>query len=306
MPSAPPILWMPIYTADEQDRSRVTDALAAIGRADPAVLIRTDPETNELLVSGISLDHLQDTFSKITGEYRVPAWKGDPRVRYVETISKTAEGEGKYIRQTGGLGNYGHVKLRLEPADPGVGITFVNAIQGGVIPPEFIPSVETGVRVAAQSGLFAGHEVAGLTVTLFDGSFHEVDSNDMAFKIAASLAFKEAARKGRPVILEPVMAVSFTVPEAEQAQVMMEISRRRGQIAAVETKVGIACTRATVPLEELLGYDDPALHIESFAGYREKPSRQNPADEAGVIARRPRGPSPKDSSSAAEPDWDWT
>lgn len=198
------------------------------------------------------------------------------------------------------------MKLRLEPADPGTGVAFINAIQGGVIPQEFIAAIESGIREAAQSGILAAHEVADLTVTLFGGSFHEADSNDMAFQIAGSLAFKEAARKARPVILEPIMNVRFTVPEAEQAEVMMQISRRHGQITTVEAEGGVACTRATIPLEHLMGYEDPALHIESFAGYREKPSPRDPADPAGIAVPRPRGPSPKTDSAAMNPDLDWT
>lgn len=141
---------MPIYPADAGDRARLLEALTQIAQSDSGVLVRTDPHTSELLFSGISLEHLQDTFNKIGDEYRVPAWKGEPRVRYLETIRRAAEADGKYIRQTGGYGNYGHVKLRLEAAEPGTGLQFINAIQGGVIPPPFIPAVEAGIRAAAQ------------------------------------------------------------------------------------------------------------------------------------------------------------
>ena len=281
------------------------NGLAAIQQIDPCILVRSDPQSEELLISGSSLEHLQEIFLQLTDEYRIPVWKGEPRVRYIETISKAVEAEGKYIRQTGGHGNYAHVKLRLEPNEPGQGLTFVNEIRGGVIPQQYIPAVEAGIREAARGGILAGHEVADIRVILYDGSFHEMDSNEMAFQIAASMAFKEAERKARPVMLEPIMSVRFTVPEAEQAAVIIEISRRRGQITSVDAKNGIACTQATVPLEELLGYDDPALHIECFAGWREIPSH-DPGDPAGVAARRPRGPSPKTDSAAAKPDWDWT
>lgn len=303
MSSAPPILWIPIGPADAADRARLLEALTQIAQGDSGVLVRTDPH---LLYSGTSLEHLQKTFARIVDEYRIPAWTGKPRIRYIEALRRSAEAEGKYIRQTGGRGNYAHVKLRLEPADPGTGVAFMNAIQGGVIPQQFIAAIESGIREATLGGILAGYEVVDFKATLYDGSFHEVDSNDMAFQIAGSLAFKEAARKARPVILEPIMNVRFTVPEAEQAEVMMEISRRRGQISTVEASAGIAFTRATVPLEELLGYDNPALHIESFAGYREKPSGFAPGDSAGAGVRSPRGPSPKTDSAAANPDWDWT
>ena len=306
MSVATPILWMPIYTAGDEDRSYLLDALAVIHRDDPAVLIRTDPHTGELLFSGSSLEHLQDTFNKIGDEDKVPAWRGAPRVRYLETILHPAEAEGKYIRQTGGLGNYGHVKLRLEPANPAGGLNFVNAIQGGVIPPRFIPSVESGIRTAAQTGIVAGHELAGITVTLFDGSFHEVDSNDMAFQIAASVAFNEALKKGRPLILEPIMSVLFTAPQIEQVAVVEDIWKCRGEVTAVEVNSEVASVRATIPLEHLLAHLDAAVHVESFAGWRQKPSRPNPGDPAGIAVPRPRGPSPRNDSAAADPEWDWT
>lgn len=306
MTSTPPILWLPVFTADKEDRSRVLEVLAILRQTDPAILVRIDPRSEELLFGGTSIEHLQGTFNKIANEYRIPAWKGEPRVRYIETIRKPAEAEGKYIRQTGGSGNYAHVKLRLEPAERGSGIAFVNSIQGGVIPQPFIPAVELGIREAAEGSILAGYEVADMKITLFDGSFHEVDSNEMAFMIAASLAFKEAARKGRPVILEPVMSVLFTVPEAEKVSLVADIWRRRGEVTTVEVNGSIASVRAKVPLENLLGDQDPALHIESFAGYREKPSGHEPGDPAGVTARRPRGPSPKTNSAAANIEWDWT
>lgn len=306
MTSTPPILWLPVFTADKEDRSRVLEVLAILRQTDPAILVRIDPQSEELLFSGTSLEHLQGTFDRIANEYRIPAWKGEPRVRYIETIRKPAEAEGKYIRQTGGSGNYAHVKLRLEPAEHGSGLVFVSAIQGGVIPQPFIPAVELGIREAARGGILAGYEVADVKITLFDGSFHEVDSNEMAFMIAASLAFKEAARKGHPVILEPVMSVLFTVPEAEKVSLVADIWRRRGEVTAVEVNGTVVSVRAEMPLENLLGDQDSALHIESFAGYREKPSGRDPGDPAGVATRRPRGPSPRSDSAAASPEWDWT
>ena len=302
MAAAPHILWLPVFTAGAEDRRYLLNVLAAIRQNDPGILVRADSE--EILYSAVSLEHLQQTFDTITGQYKVPAGKGEPRVRYLETIRATAEAEGKYIRQIGGLGNFGHVKLRLEPADPASGVTFINAIQGGVIPQQFIPAIESGIRAAAQGGLAAGHDVAGLTATLFDGSFHEVDSNDMAFRIAASLAFKEAARKARPVVLEPVMAVVFTVHESQGSAIFREIDARSGRVEDVKIR-GNLTIRALVPLQQMLSWSGPGSYIMLFSAY--EPVRQDDrADEAGIAIPRPRGPSPRTDSAAADPEWDWT
>lgn len=302
MSSTPPILWLPVFTADNEDRSRALEILAILRQTDPAILVRIDPQSEELLFGGTSVEHLQGTFNKITDEYRIPAWKGEPRVRYIETIRKPAEAEGKYIRQTGGSGNYAHVKLRLEPSERGSGLTFINAIQGGVIPQRFIQPIESGVRAAVQNGILARNEVASLTVTLFDGSFHEVDSNEMAFMIAASMAFKEAARRGRPVILEPVMSVVFTALESQGNAIFREIDARSGRVEDVKI-LGVLIVRAQLPLQQMLSWSGPGSHVMLFSGYQPVPDDR---DEAGVPARRPRGPSPKTNSAAANPEWDWT
>ena len=301
MAFAPPILWMPIYAGDAADRARLLQALTQIAQLDSSVLVRTDPQ---LHYSGTSLEHLQKTFARITDEYRIPAWTGTPRIRYIETLRRSADAESKYIRQMGGHGNYAHVKLRLEPANPGTGLAFINAIQGGVIPQQFIPAIETGIREAAQSGILAGHEVADLTITLFDGSFHEVDSNEMAFQIAGSLAFKEAARKANPVVLEPVMAVVFTAHESQGNAIFREIDARSGRVEDVKIRGSLAI-RALIPLQQMLSWSGPGSYVMLFSAY-EPVRRDDHTDEAGITALRPRGPSPRTDSAAADPEWDWT
>lgn len=227
-----------------------------------------------------------------------------PTIRYLETISRTAEAEGKYIRQTGGQGNYGHVKLRLEPNQRGKGIEFLNEVKGDVIPQQFIQHIEAGIREAAQGGILAGCEVVDFKATLCDGSSHEMDSNDMAFQIAASLAFKEAAKKATPMILEPVMSVVFTALESQGSTLFTEISARNGRIEDVKIRDALT-VRAQVPLQQMLSWSGPGSYVMQFSGYEPVP-RDDPADEAGVAARRPRGPAPKSDSAAANPDLDWT
>ncbi|MGC2637485.1 MAG: hypothetical protein WA294_09935 [Acidobacteriaceae bacterium] len=304
------ILWLPIYTDGDEHRSYPLDTLAVIRRDDPAVLVRTDPESDGLLFSGTSLEHLQEIFDKITDEYRVPAWKGEPRVRYIETIRHAAEGEGKYIRQTGGFGNYGHVKLRADPREAGNGPEFVNEIVGGVVPEPYIVPIEEGVREAAMAGILAGHEFTGLRVTLYDGSFHELDSNPMAFRIAASLAFQDAAKRASPVVLEPVMTVVLTVMESNLPATLAEISARRGRVTGTNGAAGLAIVQASIPLAEMLRDTDPAPTIMEFEGFEPVSSRRDDADPAASAVRNPSGPKPRTNSAAAEPELDigsdWT
>ena len=305
MPSLPPILWMPIFTAGPEDRSRALDALTAIRRDDPGVIVRSDSQTDELLFSGISVEHLQDTFNKITDEYRVPAWKGAARVRYLETISRIAEAEGEYIRQTSGHGNYGHVRLRLQPSQRGKGIGFFNEIKGGVIPQRFFQPIEAGIREAADGGILAGHEVVDFMATLYDGSFHELDSNDIAFQIAASIAFREAARKASPVVMEPVMAVVLTLPEARAGAAMADINVCRGRVESISQARGLLTIHAKVPLQEMLSWRGTGSHVMLFSNYEPVPRHGN-GGEASAGVRRPIGPEPKSDAEAVDPNSDWT
>jgi elongation factor G len=315
MSSAPPILWMPIFTADLEDHARLIQALAAISQSDPGVVVRIDPNSEEVLFSGTSLKHLQDTFEELTHEYSLPVWKGEPRVRFLETISNISDAEGKYIRQTGGSGNYGHVKIRLEPSELGRGFEFVNEIEGATIPKEYINPIEMGIREAALGGILAACEVVDFKATLYDGSYHDVDSNEMAFRIAGSLAFKEAAKKANPVLLEPVMAVEVTVPEEHMDTIIRDINARRGRIESMEHVGGSEVIKATVPLDELLGYANE-LHSRfpdrvsctmEFARYESRPyGMLGDGDEAGSPVTRPRGPAPRSGSAAIDLDFDWT
>ncbi len=198
--------------------------------------------------------HLEILVDRMMREFNVQANVGKPQVAYRETIRKTAQAEGKYIRQTGGSGQYGHVRIRLEPNEPGKGYEFINEVVGGVIPKEFIKPVDQGIKEALEGGVLAGYEMVDVKATLYDGSYHDVDSNEMAFKIAGSMAFKEAARKASPVLLEPVMSVEVVVPEEYMGTIIGDLSSRRGRIEGLEHRAGSQVIRAMVPLAEMFGY----------------------------------------------------
>jgi elongation factor G len=230
---------------------------------------------------------------------------GELEVIYLETIRRNSEGEGKYIRQTGGHGNYGHVKLRLDPGRPGSGYQFANEIKGGQIPPEFVEPVRLGVLGAAHHGILAGFEMVDLRVVLYDGSYHDKDSNELAFMNAGSIAFREAARKAIPIVLEPVMSVEVKVAEKHLAGVIDDLKRRRGRIDAVECHDATAEVHAIVPLAEMLltsthGRPEYPMHFEGY----EPAQRGDPnnGDGAGVTANRPEGPRTGRGSAFAEPD----
>lgn len=305
MPSLPPILWMPVFTAGPEDRRNLLNALAVIGRDDPAVLVRTWTDAEEVLYSGTSVEHLRRTFETITDEYRVPAWVGQPQVRYLETIRQSAEGEGKYMRQSGGRGNYAHVKLRLEPNRRGEGWGFVNNIRDGVVPQQYIQPIEHGIQEAAKGGVLGGYEMVDLRATLCGGSYHELDSNDIAFQIAASIAFREAARKASPVIIEPVMAVVLTLPEARAGAAMADINVCRGRVESISQARGLLTIHAKVPLQEMLSWRGTGSHVMLFSNYEPVPRHGN-GGEASAGVRRPIGPEPKSDAEAVDPNSDWT
>jgi elongation factor G len=199
--------------------------------------------------------HLEIIVDRLLREFKVEADVGKPQVSYKETIRQTSDVEQKYARQSGGKGQYGHCKIIVEPMEPGFGYEFVNKIVGGSIPKEYIPAVDAGIQGAMQAGVLAGYNVVDVKVTLYDGSYHEVDSSEMAFKIAGSMAFKEACRKGKPVLLEPIMKVVVTVPEDYMGDVMGDLNSRRGQIQGMEARTGgVQCITANVPLSEMFGY----------------------------------------------------
>jgi elongation factor G len=274
-----PVLSVAVEPKTKGDQEKMGVALARLADEDPTFKVRTDEESGQTIISGMGELHLEILVDRMKREHKVEANVGEPRVAFRETIRKPAEAEGKYIRQTGGSGNYGHVKIRLEPNEPGKGFEFIDAIRGGVVPKEFIKPTEQGIREALHNGVLAGYEMVDFKVTLYDGSYHEVDSNEMAFKIAGSMAFKEAARKASPVLLEPVMAVEVTVPEEHMGTIIGDINSRRGRIEGMEHAAGSQVIKAMVPLKEMFGYVNDirsstqgrASYSMQFARYEEAP-----------------------------------
>ncbi|MEW5765961.1 MAG: elongation factor G [Acidobacteriota bacterium] len=249
-----PVISVAIEPKTKADQEKLSGALLKLAKEDPTFKLRVDPDTGQTLISGMGELHLEIIVDRLTREFGVQAAVGRPQVAYRETITTEAKAEGKYIKQTGGHGQYGHVKIRIEPLGAGDGFAFENAITGGTIPKEFIPAVEKGVAEATEMGVLAGFPVKDVKVTLYDGSFHEVDSSEMAFKIAASMAFKEAAAKAGPALLEPVMKVEVTVPENYMGDVIGDLNSRRGKIQAMEARTNLQVINAIVPLAEMFGY----------------------------------------------------
>jgi len=249
-----PVIHVAIEPKTKADQEKMGIALQRLAEEDPTFRTYTDPETGQTIIAGMGELHLEIIVDRMFREFKVEANVGKPQVAYKETIRKAVKAEGKYIRQTGGRGQYGHVWLEIEPLEPGKGYEFVNKIVGGVIPKEYIPAVDAGVREALENGVLAGYPVVDVRVTLFDGSYHEVDSSEMAFKIAASLAFKEAMKKADPVLLEPIMKVEVVVPEEFMGDVIGDINSRRGHIEGMEPRSGAQVIRGYVPLAEMFGY----------------------------------------------------
>jgi elongation factor G len=274
-----PVISVAIEPKTKADQEKMGMALARLSDEDPTFKVRTDHESGQTIISGMGELHLEILVDRMKREHKVEANVGEPRVAFRETIRKTAEAEGKYIRQTGGSGNYGHVKIRLEPNEIGAGFEFVDAIKGGVVPKEYIKPTEQGIREALHGGVLAGYEMVDFKAVLYDGSYHDVDSNEMAFKIAGSMAFKEAARKASPVLLEPVMAVEVTVPEEHMGTIIGDINSRRGRIEGMEHAGGSQVIKAMVPLKEMFGYVNDirsstqgrASYSMQFARYEEAP-----------------------------------
>jgi elongation factor G len=238
----------------KQDIEKLSKALQALSDEDPTFRVKVDPETNQTVIAGMGELHLEILVDRMLREYKVEATVGAPQVAYRETVRKPVRAEGKFIRQSGGKGQYGHVVIELEPGEPGSGFVFVSKIVGGAIPKEYINPSEQGMKEACESGIVAGYPVIDLKATLVDGSFHDVDSSEMAFKIAGSMAIKEAVMKATPVLLEPMMKVEVEVPEDFIGNVIGDLNSRRGQIEGQETETGIAKVSAKVPLAEMFGY----------------------------------------------------
>jgi elongation factor G len=251
-----PVISVAIEPKTTADQDKMAEALRKLAEEDPTFRVRTDEETGQTIISGMGELHLEVLVDRMLREYRVQARVGKPQVAYRESISVPVMGaEYRYVKQTGGRGMYGHVVLTLEPAEPGSGIRFLNEIKGGVIPAEFIPAVEKGVREAAESGVLAGYPVTDIVVTLVDGSYHEVDSNEMAFKMAASLAFKNGVQRGEPILQEPIMKVEVIMPEEFLGEIIGQLNARRGEILGMQPRPGNThSVRAFVPLAEMFGY----------------------------------------------------
>jgi len=248
-----PVIRVAIEPKTKAGQEKMGIALAKLAEEDPTFKAYTDEETGQTIIAGMGELHLEIIVDRLLREFKVEANIGKPQVAYKETIRKNSDVDEKYARQSGGKGQYGHVKIRMEP-NPGKGYEFVNAVVGGAIPKEYIPAVDTGIQGAMLSGVLAGYNVVDVKVTLYDGSYHEVDSSEMAFKIAASMAFKSGMRKADPVILEPIMKVTVTVPEEYMGDVIGDLNSRRGMIQGMEAVAGAQRISALVPLSEMFGY----------------------------------------------------
>ena len=248
-----PVISVAVEPKTKADQEKLANALQKIALEDPSFRVQTDQETGQTLIWGMGELHLEIIVDRLVREFKVGVNVGRPEVAYKETITTSAEAEGKYIKQTGGRGQYGHVKLVLEP-NPGKGFEFVSEIVGGAIPKEFIPAVEKGVKEAMEQGVLAGYPVVDVRVRLVDGSYHEVDSSELAFAIAGSLGFKEAARKANPVLLEPIMKLEVVTPEEYLGDVLGDISSRRGKVEGMDARGNVKVIRAFVPLAEMFGY----------------------------------------------------
>ena len=249
-----PVIRVAIEPKTKAGQEKMGIALAKLAEEDPTFKTYTDEETGQTIIAGMGELHLEIIVDRLLREYKVEANVGAPQVAYKETIRKAVDQDTKYARQSGGKGQYGHVKIHVEPNESGKGYEFINNIVGGAIPKEYIPAVDAGIQGAMQAGVLAGYPVEDVKVTLYDGSYHEVDSSEMAFKIAGSMAFKEACRKANPVLLEPIMKVDVIVPEDYMGDVMGDLNARRGQIQGMEARPGAQAISALVPLSEMFGY----------------------------------------------------
>jgi elongation factor G len=275
-----PVISVAVEPKTKADQEKMGIALGKLAQEDPSFRVHTDEESGQTIIAGMGELHLEIIVDRMKREFNVEANVGKPQVAYRETIRSTVEQEGKYIKQSGGRGQYGHVWIRIEPREPGAGYEFVNAIVGGAIPREYIPAVDKGIKEQTENGVIAGYPVVDVKITLFDGSYHDVDSNEMAFKIAGSMAFKEGAKKARPVLLEPIMKVEVVTPEDYMGDVMGDLNRRRGLVQGMEDSPSGKVIRAEVPLGEMFGYatdvrsmtQGRATYTMEFSKYNEAPA----------------------------------
>jgi elongation factor G len=285
-----PVIQVAIEPKTKQDQEKMGSSLQKLAEEDPTFRINTDAETGQTLISGMGELHLEIIIDRLLREFRVDANVGRPQVAYKETIKNKVKADGKFVRQSGGRGQYGHVVLEIEPREPGSGYEFVSKIIGGVIPKEYIPAIDAGVLEAQENGILAGFPVVDVGVTLLDGSFHDVDSSEMAFKIAGSIGFKNAAAKAGAILLEPVMKVEVVVNDEYMGDVIGDMNSRRGRIETMEPRTGVQIIHAMVPLAEMFGYatdlrsrtQGRGTYSMHFSHYDEVPQNIS----AGIIARR--------------------
>ena len=284
-----PVISIAIEPKSKADQERLGLSLQKLATEDPSFKVRTDEETGQTIISGMGELHLEIIVDRLLREFNVGANVGKPQVAYKETVRKKVEQQGRFVRQTGGRGQYGDVWITLEPQQPGAGFEFVDAVKGGSIPREYIPAVEKGIKEATENGALAGYPVVDVKVTLFDGSYHDVDSSEIAFKIAGSMAFKEAARKANPVLLEPIMAVEVVVPEEFMGDVIGDISSRRGKVLGMDTRPAAQAIDARVPLAQMFGYaTDLRSMTQGRATYTMQFSHYEPVPAAvaeGIMAK---------------------
>jgi elongation factor G len=274
-----PVISVAVEPKTKADQEKMGVALSRLAKEDPSFRVHTDEESSQTIISGMGELHLEIIVDRMKREFNVEANVGKPQVAYRETIRGTVEQEGKFVRQSGGRGQYGHVWLKIEPQPAGKGYEFINGIVGGTVPREYVPAVDKGIREACETGVIAGYPVVDVKITLTDGSYHDVDSSEMAFKIAGSIGFKEGFKKAKPVLLEPIMQVEVVTPEEYSGDIIGDLSRRRGQILGMEEGPSGKAIASEVPLSEMFGYattvrsmsQGRATFTMEFAKYAEVP-----------------------------------
>jgi len=274
-----PVIQIAIEPKTKADQDKLSDALVKLADEDPTFRVKVDEETGQTLISGMGELHLEILVDRMKREFKVEANVGKPQVAYRETITQTVQSEGKFVKQSGGRGKYGHVWVELSPNEPGKGYEFTNAIVGGVVPKEYIPAVSAGIQEAMRNGVVAGFPVVDIKAKIYDGSYHDVDSDEISFKVAGSIAFKEGAKKAKPVLLEPIMDVEVVTPEEYLGDVMGDLNSRRGKIEGFSARKDAQVIKATVPLSEMFGYatvlrsmtQGRAIYTMQFAHYLEVP-----------------------------------
>ena len=287
-----PVISLAIEPKTKADQEKLSQGLQKLMSEDPTFRVKSDPDTGQVVIHGMGELHLEIIVDRLKREFNVEASVGKPQVAYKETLTRPADGEGRYIKQTGGRGQYGHAKIRLVPRQPGEGYLFENNIVGGTIPKEFIKPIDMGIREAMTTGVLAGYPIDDVLIDLYDGSYHDVDSNEMAFKIAGSMAFKDAAKRANPVLLEPVMRVEVTVPEEFMGDVIGDITSRRGHLQSMEARGGTQIINARVPLSEMFGYaTDLRSRTQGRASYSMHFDRyeQLPQSESDQVIKKVQG-----------------